>query len=63
MLTLARIRGKFGSLPGAGGGISLNGSDLATEGTTMIEECISDIDNMVISGLDQYGSSSMVVMG
>lgn len=63
MLTLARIRGKFGSLPGAGGGISLNGNDLSAEGTTMIEECIADIDNMVISGIDQYGSSSMVIMG
>lgn len=63
MLALARIRGKFGSLPGAGGGIALNGSDLATEGATFIEECLADIDNMVISGLDQYGSSSMVVMG
>lgn len=63
LLTLARIRGKFGSLPGAGGGISLNGQDLQTEGNAMIEECIADIDNMVISGLDQYGSSSMVIMG
>ena len=63
LLTLARIRGKFGSLPGAGGGIALNGQDLQTEGNAMIEECIADIDNMVISGLDQYGSSSMVIMG
>lgn len=63
MLTLARIRGKFGSLPGAGGGISLNGNDLATEGATMIEECIMDIENQIISGLDQYGSSSLIVMG
>lgn len=63
MLTLARIRGKFGSLPGAGGGIALNGNDLATEGATMIEECLADIDNMIISGLDQYGSSSLIVMG
>jgi hypothetical protein len=63
MLTLARIRGKFGSLPGAGGGIALNGQDLNTEGTAMIEDCMNDIDNMIISGLDQYGSSSMVIMG
>lgn len=63
MLTLGRIRGKFGSLPGAGGGVSLNGTDLATEGATFIEECLADIDNMVISGLDQYGSSSIVIMG
>lgn len=63
LLTLARIRGKFGSLPGAGGGIALNGQDLQTEGQAMLDECIADIDNMVISGLDQYGSSSMVIMG
>lgn len=63
LLTLARIRGKFGSLPGAGGGIALNGQDLQTEGNALLEECIADIDNMVISGLDQYGSSSMVIMG
>lgn len=63
LLTLARIRGKFGSLPGAGGGIALNGQDLQTEGNSLIEECIADIDNMIISGLDQYGSSSMVIMG
>lgn len=63
MLVLGRIRGKFGSLPGAGGGISLNGQDLATEGQALIEECMSDIDNLIVSGLDQYGSSSLVVMG
>lgn len=63
MLTLSRIRGKFASLPGAGGGISMNAQDLANEGTTMIEECLADIDNLVISGLDQYGSSSLIVMG
>ena len=61
MIVLGRIRGKFGSLPGAGGGIALNGSDLATEGQTMIEECLADIDNMVISGLDQYGSSAILM--
>ncbi len=61
MIVLGRIRGKFGSLPGAGGGIALNGSDLSTEGQTMIEECLADIDNMVISGLDQYGSSAILM--
>lgn len=63
LLTLSRIRGKFGSLPGAGGGIALNGQDLSTEGNAMIEECIADIDNLIISGMDQYGSSSLVIMG
>lgn len=63
MIILGEIRGKFGSLPGAGGGVALNGTDLVTRGEALIEQCQQDIDTQIISGLDQYGSSSVIIMG
>lgn len=62
MLILAQPRGKFASLAGAGGGISLNAADLQTQGQALIDECNMDIDNGIIGSMDQYGSS-LVMMG
>lgn len=62
MLILAQPRGKFASLAGAGGGVSLNAADLQTQGQQLIDECNSDIDNGIIGSMDQYGSS-LIMMG
>lgn len=62
MLILAQPRGKFASLAGAGGGISLNAADLQTQGQALIDECNADIDNGIIGSMDQYGSS-LIIMG
>ena len=43
MFMLAHIRGKFSSLPGPGGGLSLNADSLMSEGTRLQEDCMRQI--------------------
>lgn len=40
---LGMIRSKFGSLPGAGGGITLNGSELLSRADAMFQDCIRQL--------------------
>jgi len=43
MMILANIRGKFASLPGPGGGLQLNASELRAEGQRLQEDCLRQI--------------------
>ena len=63
MFTLAQIRGKFSTLPGASGGISLNSSDLASAAQTLKDECLGEIDDYVVSRPDDLGMESQFVIG
>jgi hypothetical protein len=54
-LILAETRGKFASLPGAGGSITLNASDLRQAATTEIEACLLEIDQFVADKPEEYG--------
>lgn len=63
MLILAQIRGKFATLPGAGGGVSLNANDLQQRAETMIMECMDDIENYVVNSIEDIGSGGSVLMG
>lgn len=60
---LADIRGKFTSLPGAGGGISLNVADLLQKATEDKERCMKDIDNFVVNNAEDFGGRAMFVLG
>lgn len=62
-LMLAEIRGKFSSLPGAGGNISLNANDLRTAGTDAIASCIDDIENFIADRPEEYGMGSSMLFG
>lgn len=62
-LMLAQIRGKFASLPGAGGGISLNASDLQANATEMRTQLLMDIDDFVAEKPEDYGLGSTFVLG
>lgn len=63
MLMLAQIRGKFGSLPGAGGGVSLNAADLTSQATTYIEECMDDVENFVVNSIEEVGGGASFILG
>ena len=54
-LILAETRGKFSSLPGAGGAITLNASDLRQAATTEIEACLLEIEQYVADKPEEYG--------
>ena len=62
-MMLAETRGKFSTLPGAGGGVTLNASDLRQQAMTDMEACIADIDDYVMDGPDSYGMGSQFTFG
>jgi hypothetical protein len=48
MLMLARIRGKYASLPGPGGALSLNAGDLQTAADALQLDCLRQIQDMEV---------------
>lgn len=62
-LTLAQIRGKYSTLPGAGGGVSLNAADLEALAQQNIQWCLDDIDNFVVEDLENLGIGSELIIG
>jgi hypothetical protein len=63
MQLLAQIRGKFASLPGAGGNISLNASDLQSQGDAMVEALLQQIDDYLVDHPEEYGMGSSFIFG
>lgn len=63
MLMLSEYRGKYASLPGAGGGVTLNAQDLKVRGAELIQECLDDIDNYVANEIEKFGGGTMFVRG
>ena len=62
-MILANTRGKFQTLPGAGGGVSLNASDLRQQATTDKEALITEILDYAADTPEEYGMSSTFVFG
>jgi hypothetical protein len=60
---LAEIRGKFSTLPGAGGGITLNAVDLRTRATEGFNRCIQELDDYIVNRVEDYGLNSHFIMG
>lgn len=63
MLMLSQIRGKFASLPGAGGGISLNASELAANSEAIKQELMQQIDDYVVDKPEDAGIGSAFILG
>lgn len=62
-LMLAEIRGKFSSLPGAGGNITLNANDLRMAAKEEMEACLLDIENYITDRPEEYGMATTFVFG
>lgn len=60
---LADIRGKFSTLPGAGGGISLNSADLRQKADAEVMQCMDDLDNFIANDKVNVGLASDFVLG
>ena len=62
-LMLAEIRGKFSSLPGAGGSISLNAGELRQAAQQEMEMCIQEIESYAVDKPEEYGMGASFVFG
>ena len=62
-MTLSEIRGKFATLPGAGGGVALNAADLEEKARFNMEQCHADIDNFVVNDIEDLGIGSELIIG
>jgi hypothetical protein len=61
---LAEIRGKFSTLPGAGGGITLNASDLRQRAESGFAKCIQELDDYIAnSNVEDLGMGCTFIMG
>lgn len=60
---LSQIRGKYSTLPGAGGSVSLNASDLAMQAVEEINQCISEIEDFIADSPESLGYTSSFVFG
>jgi hypothetical protein len=60
---LSQVRGKFSTLPGAGGSVSLNASDLMTQATEEIRICHEEIEDFVVDRPEELGYTTSFVFG
>ena len=63
MMILSHIRGKFASLPGAGGGIALNAGELIGIAQSYREELLNQIDEFVVDTPEDVGIGSTFILG
>lgn len=56
MFMLAHIRGKFSTLPGPGGGLSMNADALMSEGQRLQDDCVNQVKNYEVgqNGPDNF---------
>jgi hypothetical protein len=62
-IALAEIRGKYSTLPGAGGSVSLNAQDLRAAGVEEIALCLQDIENYVADMPEEHGMGVSFILG
>jgi hypothetical protein len=57
MMMLAQIRGKYGSVPGPGGSVSLNGGDLQSKAESMMEKLYEEILRYEADEPEKWGNT------
>mgnify|MGYP000845349719 CR=1 FL=1 len=63
-MILAEIRGKYATLPGAGGGVTLNAGDLRSRAERGFQQCVDDLDNYIAnSNIEDLGMNTQFIMG
>ncbi len=58
---LAEIRGKYASLPGAGGGVSLNAAEMAAKADMEMATLLQDIDDFIVTNPEDYSGSTVLL--
>ena len=62
-MMLAEIRGKYATLPGAGGGVSLNAGELIANAQEGFAVCQQEIDDFVVNDVENLGIGSEFIIG
>jgi hypothetical protein len=62
-LMLAEIRGRYATLPGAGGGISLNAQDMKISGEANLEWCEEELLNYISNEIETVGMGGDFLLG
>lgn len=60
---LAETRGKYQTLPGAGGGVALNSSDLRQRAKDTFEQCLKELDDYVVNNAEDWGMGTQFLIG
>lgn len=60
---LANIRGKYSTVPGAGGSVTMNASDMQARADALFERCHFEIDNYIANEPENIGLESTLVWG
>lgn len=60
---LAQIRGKFASLPGAGGSVTLNAADLRTQAEAIRVALYQELDDNIVQDVEDYGAYGSIAIG
>ncbi len=63
MNMLAQIRGKYSTLPGASGSVTLNAADLRTQAQEYYTQCQDEIDNYIVQDVESYGAYGNFAIG
>ena len=63
MEILSQVRGKYATLPGAGGGVSLNAADLIAKATELREELNAEVDDFIADDPEGLGMHSTFILG
>ena len=60
---LAEQRGKYATLPGANGAVTLNAAELRQAANDEITECMQEIFDYVADKPEDYGSGTQFILG
>lgn len=60
---LAQIRGKYSSVPGAGGSVSLNAGDMQSRADELFEKCRFEVDNYIVNNPEKIGLECGILLG
>jgi hypothetical protein len=63
MEMLAQIRGKFANLPGAGGAVTLNVSDLNTKANDIKTALQQELDDQIVQNSEDFGAYGIIAIG
>jgi len=60
---LAETRGKFQTLPGAGGGVALNSQALRDRAAAGFTSCLAELEDFIVNNVEDYGMGTSLVIG
>jgi len=62
-IMLGDMRGKYATLPGAGGAVTLNASELKTEAVALQEKLVRELDDYMASDVETWGLGGTIAKG